>query len=92
VKSCAGEPEGGGFLREAIRLLTSHGADINEPGTEWKTPLMHAAATGNWDLCALLLSYGADANAGDMFGRTAAYWAQYHGHGRIAFRLLKVEA
>ena len=92
VESFAGESEDGGFLREAVRLLTSYGADMNERGTEWKTPLMHAAAGGSRDLCTLLLSYGADAGARDVFGRTAAYWAQYHGHGRIADLLRKVEA
>jgi ankyrin repeat protein len=91
VKSLAGESEDG-FLREAIRILTSHGADVNEPGTEWRTALMHAAASGNEDLCALLLSCGADATAGDMFGRTAAYWAEHNGHGRTASLLRSVGA
>jgi hypothetical protein len=94
VKSFAAgsEDEDPGFLREAVRLLISHGADINEPGTEWRTALMHAAANGNRDLCALLLSYGADATARDMFGRTAAYWAEHNGHTRTASLLRKVDA
>ena len=91
VKSLAGESEDG-FLREAVRLLISHGADVNEPGTEWRTALMHAAASGNEDLCALLLSCGADATAGDMFGRTATYWAEHNGHGRTASLLRSVGA
>jgi ankyrin repeat protein len=84
VKSFTAECEGQHFLREAVRLLTSHGAAINEPGTEWKTALMHAAGIGNWDLCNLLLSYGADTSAHDLFGRTAADWARDNRHDRIA--------
>jgi ankyrin repeat protein len=84
--------DGGCFLREAVGLLISHGADINERGTECKTALMHAAANGNWDLCTLLLSYGADAAARDMFGRTATFWAQHNGYDRTASLLRQVEA
>jgi ankyrin repeat protein len=92
VKSFAAGSENGDFPREAVRLLISHGAEINEPGTEWKTALMHAAGNGDWELCSLLLSYGADAAAGDMFGRTAAYWAEDNGHDRTASLLRKVDA
>jgi hypothetical protein len=77
---------------DAVRLLISHGADVNEPGTEWKTPLMYAAAEGDLGLCALLLSHGADATAHDMFGRTAAFWAQLGGHKRIASVLRRAES
>jgi ankyrin repeat protein len=77
---------------ETVGILISHGADINEPGTEWKTALMHAAADGELDVCAVLLSHGADAAAHDMFGRTAADWARSGGHHRIASMLRKVEA
>jgi hypothetical protein len=92
VKSSGAGTEDAGFAPEAIRLLTSRGADINEPGTAWKTALMHAAAMGNQELCALLLSYGADASARDMFGMTAADWAQQNGHERTASLLRQVEA
>jgi ankyrin repeat protein len=92
VKSLAVQGDAEGFLQEAVRLLTSHGADINEPGTEWKTALMHAAANGNLGLCTVLLSYGADPDARDMFGGTAAYWAEQKGHQRIASLLRKAGA
>jgi ankyrin repeat protein len=92
VKSATGETEDDGFVRAAVRLLISRGVDIDEPGTEWKTALMHAAASGNWSLCALLLSCGADAAAGDMFGRTAADWAEDNGHGRTAALLRRAGA
>jgi hypothetical protein len=84
--------ESSGFAREAVRLFVSQGANINEPGTEWKTALIHAATGGNWDLCATLLAHGADPAARDMVGRTAADWAQWEGHTRIASLLRKVEA
>ena len=80
-----------GFAEKAVILLVSRGADVNEPGTEWKTALMHAAARGHWGLCALLLSRGADVKAHDMFGRTAACWAQFGGHERVASSLRKAE-
>ena len=80
-----------GFAEKAAILLISHGADVNEPGNEWKTALMHAAARGHWGMCALLLSHGADANAHDMFGRTAACWAQLGGHERVASALWKAQ-
>jgi ankyrin repeat protein len=92
VKSFAAETGDGGFTEEAVRLLITHGAEVNERGTEWKTALMHAAANGNWGLCTLLLSYGADSAAPDMFGRTAAYWAQHNGHNRTASLLRQIEA
>jgi ankyrin repeat protein len=82
----------GGFAEEAARLLVSHGANVNEPGTEWKTALMHAAANGKRDLCNVLLSYGADPAARDMVGWTAADWADYTGFHRVAYLLRKVEA
>ncbi len=81
-----------GFAREAVSLFASHGASVNEPGTEWKTALMHAAGAGHWDLCATLLAHGADPAARDMFGRTAADWAQSAGHNRTASLLRTVEA
>jgi ankyrin repeat protein len=76
---------------EAVRRLALHGASINEPGTEWKTALMHAAGKGDRDLCLVLLSDGADPGACDMFGRTAADWAQHGGHHRLASILRSAE-
>jgi hypothetical protein len=69
---------------DAISVLLSHGADIDERGTEWRTALMHAAAAGRRDLCAMLLARGADAGAREMLGRTAADLAVQHGHVALA--------
>jgi ankyrin repeat protein len=79
------------FARGAVRFLVSRGASINEPGTDWKTPLMHAASAGNWNLCATLLAHGADASACDMFGRSAADLAQREGYYRIASLLRTIK-
>ena len=92
MRSVAGGSDGASFVREAVRLLISYGADVNEPGIEWKTALMHAAGNGNRDLCTVLLSHGADVAAHDMFGRTAADWALRGGHDHIASLLRKIEA
>jgi hypothetical protein len=103
VRQWSGEPalvlavqsagsDDGGFAEEAVTLFVAHGANVNEPGTEWKTALMHAATNGNRDLCNALLSYGADPAAGDMVGRTAADLADCAGFPRVAYLLRKVEA
>ena len=102
VRDCFGEPalilavqaagsHDCGFAEEAVRLFVGHGANVNEPGGEWKTALMHAARNGNQDLCNVLLSYGADPAARDMVGQTAADWADSAGFHRVAYLLRKVE-
>lgn len=79
------------FVAESVSVLISHGANVNQQGTEWKTPLMYAASRGDLGLCALLLSHGADATARDMLGRTAASWAQLAGYDRLAGILRKLQ-
>jgi len=83
---------GTAFAEAAVRLFVLHGANVNEPGTEWKTPLIHAAAIGKWELCATLLAHGADPTARDMVGRTASDSAQGEGYVRIASLLRRVES
>lgn len=87
LKSLAAGRCGMCFALKTFCLLLSHGADVNESGTEWKTALMHAGAAGYWDLCEILLSFGANPDARDMFGRTAVEWAEYGRHGELARRL-----
>ena len=105
IRECFGEPAvilavkafmddagAGSVPLESIELLLSRGADVNEPGTEWKTALMHAAEGGSHHLCLFLLSHGADAAAHDAFGRTAGDWAEVAGNQRIASLLRRLAA
>lgn len=71
----------------AARLLLARGVDVDERGAGWMTALMHAAASGDWSLCELLLAHGADPDARDAFGREAAWWAEYKGNAAVAGRL-----
>src|SRR5574340_179677 len=95
VRSCTGEPGviavvkaalegkcGHQSAARAIEILLSRGAEADERGTEWKSALIHAAASGDTELCDLLLRYGADATITDVFGRTAADWAERGGGAR----------
>lgn len=68
----------------ATRLLLSRGVDVDERGAGWMTPLMHAAAAGDEELCRLLLAHGADPDARDAFGRDAAAWAERGAYETIA--------
>jgi hypothetical protein len=90
TKSFTGASGDATFVRDAVGLLISFGANVNEPGTEWRTALMYAAGNGDRDLCITLLSHGADVTAHDMFGRTPADWARIGGHDRIASLLRRV--
>jgi ankyrin repeat protein len=69
---------------EIVELLLSHGAAADETGIEWRTALMHAAASGDRELCSLLLSRGADPQMADSFGSTAADWAETAGYSELA--------
>jgi hypothetical protein len=80
VADCCGEPPlilavTAGAGTEMLALLFACGAEIDERGTEWKTALIHTAARGLRSHRAWLLAHGADREARDMFGRTAADWA-----------------
>ncbi len=100
VRSCTGEPGVIAVVKAAldgkcghesaarvIGILLSRGAEVDERGTEWKSALIHAAASGDTELCDLLLRYGADATSKDVFGRTAADWAERGGYRSIAASL-----
>jgi hypothetical protein len=72
-----------------VPILLRCGAGANQSGVEWMTPLMHAAAAGDPDLCRLLLAHGADPDIPDAFGRTARWWAG-HGGKRAVVRILRL--
>ena len=65
-----------------LRLLIEAGADINRAGvTEAReTPLMVAAARGNYEMVQELLQRGADTQLTDAFNKTAARHAESGNH------------
>jgi ankyrin repeat protein len=61
-----------GYGYEAsIKLLISHGADVNLKDNKGRTALMHAAAGKFVDAIPLLLAANADLRAKDAEGKTA---------------------
>lgn len=65
-------------------LLLSHGADANAHGTGRITTLSYAAAKGDPELVRLLIQHGADVDASDRFGYTAAKLARRTAYSRAA--------
>ncbi len=57
-----------------VQLLLEKGANPNERDTQGKTPLHHAASTGQIQNIALLLTAGADPNIRDKYGETPLYF------------------
>ena len=53
-----------------VQALLEYGADPNDRGPDGRAALHLAAQSGNLDLIAVLLAYGADANAVDATGNT----------------------
>ncbi len=58
-----------------IESLLNAGAVLEPEDTSKITPLMAAAQSGHVAVVELLLTYGADANAKDIYGRTALDYA-----------------
>lgn len=63
--------------------LIAAGADVNAVQQDGVTPLHEAAANGQLGLVRLLLEHGANRQATDARGRTAADFAREAGHGGI---------
>lgn len=73
------------FQKSTVRLLLSRGASIHLTGLDSRAPLtaLHsAAATGQWDLCQLLLdqNYVQDIDTLDSNRLSPFYWAYFNGH------------
>lgn len=60
---------------EVIRLLVSHGADVDPIYENEETPLMTAVKGGHWEAAKTLLDLGADVNYQDSNKRTSLHWA-----------------
>lgn len=67
----------------SIRLHIARGADINAVDDKGRSPLMLAAALGLRDVCAELLSAGADPTVIDGVGNDALRLAQSAGHMNV---------
>ncbi|KAF5973633.1 ankyrin protein 3 [Fusarium bulbicola] len=66
----------GEYLPPSIsEALLIRGAAVDKYDVSGRTPLSHAASTGNADLVALLLSHGADVHSADKSGRTPLSYA-----------------
>ncbi|NLW49611.1 MAG: hypothetical protein GXY85_02040 [Candidatus Brocadiaceae bacterium] len=81
---------------QMARLLVSKGADIHaRSGSNNLTPLLHAAKSGDAELCALLIELGADVNDRDENGANALHqlaawpWTQEEDHLATARLLLE---
>jgi hypothetical protein len=77
-----------------VRLLLEAGAPVNVADDRGLTPLMMAAnsKSKNQDVVCLLLDRGADTQAKDESGRTAADWARIGGRPEIVKMLPGVSA
>ena len=75
------------------RSLLRHGANPNERfGLSDRTPLHWSASRGQEDFVELLISSGADVNAQDNGGLTAAHIASWSGHTGVLRKLLQADA
>jgi ankyrin repeat protein len=59
-------------VKDTVRLLLEHDADVNAQDDKGRTALMHAATSFNVTAVQLLLERGADQNLTDENGQTAA--------------------
>lgn len=76
---------------EIVRLLISHGADVNQADEGGGTPLIYAVWKGYKDIVALLLKNGTDIYAKTRDGRTPLSVAKQAGHTEI-IKMLKAAA
>lgn len=66
---------------EIVRLLTTHGANVNAVSKNGVTPLMMAAAFGAPAVADALIRSGAALDIDDPFGYTALMYARVHPNG-----------
>jgi ankyrin repeat protein len=81
---------------EVVRLLLSHGADVNERGRSGGpfhvTPLMLGATLGRVAIVAELIHAGAQVDAQDEEGFTALHHAAARGHRGVVESLIAARA
>ena len=73
-----------GPFPETVKILLDRGADPNKVDSDEQfSPLMHAAAEGNFEVVKVLLNYGADRSLKDVDGDDAASFAAQAGHIQV---------
>jgi uncharacterized protein len=65
---------GGKADRDLVSLLVQHGGSVASTNQNSETPLHWATGFHSWGIVPVLLGLGADPNARDTEGRTAAHW------------------
>ena len=75
-------------LIDIVRLLLTHGVNVDATNEDGDTPLMIASWQGNLDLVKLLLDKGADPNVVNKVGMTALSIALKWGHKDVAILLV----
>jgi len=73
---------------DAIRLLVRYGADIEEPSGPGETPFLGAIGWSHFEAAAAMLAYGANVNAQNDRGMTAAHVMLKKGSDYEPFEIL----
>jgi ankyrin repeat protein len=68
------------FILKNVRLLCSHGADVNAADRSGLCPIHYCAKTMNLTAAKYLLRHKAKVNALDLNGHTALYYVAIHAH------------
>ena len=55
---------------ECVRVLISHGVDVDQPDPDRVSPLTMSIMSSNWDISKQLLDAGAEVNQWDIYGQT----------------------
>ena len=71
-------------LDKLSKELILRGVDVNDKIELGQSPVAMAALYGQWEVVKLLLDFGADKDAEDMYGMNAASWAHFHEHFALA--------
>ncbi|MEQ2170767.1 hypothetical protein GOODEAATRI_003696 [Goodea atripinnis] len=77
---------------ESLDLAFSQGVPVDVQDEYYKTPLMEACSSGNYEVAQYLLSKGADVNLCDQFFWTPLHHAAHAGHLEIVELLVKAGA
>jgi len=81
-----------GNIAEVRKKLRTQPALLNIRDGDGRTPLHHAAQSGNMALCNLLLELGADVNESNVGGHIPLHFAAFSGHCEAIIALLEAGA